>query len=85
MNKQLKRYLPIALCCVPGLIIALVISTGVSLGDLLKILPTGIAVLACPIAMVIMMVMMNRQDKSEKNQTTAPASVLKEDLSRSEV
>ncbi len=80
MNRQLKRYLPIALCCLPGIAIALLVSTGVSLGGLLNVLPTGVADLACPVAMVLMLIMIHRQENSEKNQAAdlpSPTAVRK--------
>lgn len=64
MNIKLKKWMPIALCCLPGVAIAVIIGTviaaggaaaGASLGG-----PTGInlivlAALACPLSMYLMM------------------------------
>ena len=65
MKSSLKRWLPIALCCLPGIALAVAIGVGLSasgvavagwLGSGLRVLP----IVACPVAMGLMMWWMSR-------------------------
>ena len=64
MNTKLRKWIPIALCCLPGVAIAAIIgvgiavggaAVGVSLGGPLGIGLIVLAVLACPLSMYLMM------------------------------
>ena len=64
MNTKLRKWIPIALCCLPGVAIAAIIGIGIavggaavgaSLGGLLGIGLIVLAALACPLSMYLMM------------------------------
>jgi hypothetical protein len=64
MNTKLRKWLPIALCCLPGVALAAIIgigiavggaSVGASLGGPLGIGLIVLAALACPLSMYLMM------------------------------
>ena len=64
MNANTKRWLPIALCCLPGVAVAAVVGLGVaaggtafgaSFGGPLGLGLIALAVLACPVSMGLMM------------------------------
>ena len=64
MNAKLRKWIPIALCCLPGVAIAAIIGIGIavggaavgaSLGGLLGIGLIVLAALACPLSMYLMM------------------------------
>ena len=75
MNTKLRKWIPIALCCLPGVAIAAIIGIGIALGgsvvDASLGGPLGIglivlAALACPLSMYLMM---TRQRGSSQNVT----------------
>lgn len=64
MSAQLKKWIPIALCCVPGIAIAAIVGIGIAFGGTVLGAsfggPLGLGVivlasLACPISMMLMM------------------------------
>lgn len=64
MNTKLRKWIPIALCCLPGVAIAAIIGIGIalggsvvgaSLGGPLGISLIVLAALACPLSMYLMM------------------------------
>lgn len=64
MNAKLRKWMPIALCCLPGIAVAAIIGVGIalggsavgtSLGGPLGISLVILAVLACPLSMYLMM------------------------------
>lgn len=64
MNTKLRKWIPIALCCLPGVAVAAIIGIGIalggsvvgaSLGGPLSIGLIVLAVLACPLSMYLMM------------------------------
>ena len=64
MNTKLRKWMPIALCCLPGVAIAAVIGVGIALGGSAIGAPLGgplgiglivLAALACPLSMYLMM------------------------------
>ena len=65
MKQDLKHWLPIALCCLPGIALAIVIAVGLSAGGaaIAGWLGWGVralAIVACPVAMGSMMWWMGR-------------------------
>ena len=77
MKATLRKWLPIALCCVPGIAIAGIVGVGLaaggaalgtSLGGPLGLVLIGLAVLACPASMGLMML---RQRGSDENSARA--------------
>lgn len=69
MSAQLRRWLPIGLCCLPGLAIAAFVGAsvllggatfGVGLGGPLGFAIIALALLACPLSMGLMMRRSNR-------------------------
>ena len=78
MDTKLRRWITIALCCLPGVAIAAIIGVGIafggaavgaSLGGPLGIGLIVLAALACPIAMGLMMWMMNKNMGGDSHQT----------------
>ena len=64
MNTKLRKWMPIALCCLPGVAIAVILGVGIvvggaavgtSLGGPLGISLIVLAALACPLSMYLMM------------------------------
>jgi len=64
MNTKLRKWMPIALCCLPGVAIAVIIGLGIavggstigaSLGGPLGIVLIAVAALACPLSMGLIM------------------------------
>ena len=64
MNTKLRKWIPIALCCLPGVAVAAIIGIGIalggsaigaSLGGPLGIGLIALAALACPLSMYLMM------------------------------
>ena len=64
MNANLRKWMPIALCCLPGVAIAVIVGVGIalggaavgaSLGGPLGISLIVLAALACPLSMYLMM------------------------------
>ena len=77
MKATLRKWLPIAVCCVPGIAIAGIVgigfaaggaALGASFGGPLGLALIGLAVLACPASMGLMML---RQRGSGENSTRA--------------
>ena len=75
MNTKLRKWIPIALCCLPGVAVAAIIAVnialggaavGTSLGGPLSIGLIVLAALACPLSMYLMM----RPRGSSQNATT---------------
>ena len=75
MNTKLRKWMPIALCCLPGVAIAAILGIGIavggaavgsSLGGPLGIGLIVLAALACPLSMYLMM---TRQRGSSQNVT----------------
>ena len=73
MNAKLRKWIPIALCCLPGVAIAAIIgvaialggsAVGTSLGRPLGIGLIVLAVLACPLSMGL--IMMRQRGSSQK-------------------
>jgi len=76
MNTKLRKWIPIALCCLPGVAVAAIIGVGIalggsaigaSLGGPLGIGLIVLAALACPLSMYLMM---GRQRGSSQNAAT---------------
>ena len=73
MKATFRKWLPIALCCVPGIAVAVIVGIGLaaggaalgtSMGGPLGLALIGLAVLACPLSMGLMML---RQRGSREN------------------
>ena len=67
MNAKVKRWLPIALCCLPGVAVVAVIGIGAAASGASLSGPLGagliaLAMLACPISMALMMRRGSNQD-----------------------
>jgi hypothetical protein len=80
MFTRLKRWLPIGLCCLPGLAIAAIIGAsvllggatfGMRLGGPLGVAILALAFLACPLSMGFMTWRSNRNMPAVANQATA--------------
>lgn len=63
MSQAIRQWLPFALCCMPGAVAALVVAGiafggatfGITLNSTLGTGLLGVAMLACPVSMVLMM------------------------------
>lgn len=64
MNAKLPKWMPIALCCLPGVVVAAVVGIGIAvgggafgtaLGGPLGLSLLALAILACPVSMSLMM------------------------------
>jgi len=60
MNTKVRRWLPIALCCLPGVAAVVVLAIGsaaggAALGGSLRLVLIAFAMLACPLSMGLMM------------------------------
>ncbi|MGQ0605105.1 MAG: hypothetical protein ACT4QE_25790 [Anaerolineales bacterium] len=78
MKALLKRWWPMALCCLPAVAIAVVaLVGGASLGGPWRLGLNTLAVLACPISMGLMMWMMSRDSSSQHSH---PAPVERSEL-----
>jgi len=73
MKTNLQKWIPIALCCLPGIAIAAIVAVGTALGGAVVSTwlsaPLGLgllalAILACPVSM---MLMMRRRDSSQQS------------------
>jgi len=73
MNTKLRKWMPIALCCLPGVAVAAIIGVGIalggsavgaSLGGPLGIGLIVLAVLVCPLSMGL--IMMRQRGSSQK-------------------
>ena len=82
MPATLRKWLPIALCCLPGLAIAGLVGTGlaaggtalgVAFGGPLGLAVIGFAVLACPVSMGLMM--LRQRGSAEKSGRAAGPSL----------
>ena len=82
MPALLRKWLPIALCCLPGIAIAGLVGIGLaaggtalggSLGGPLGLAVIGVAVLACPASMGLMM--MRQRGSREKSGRAAGTSL----------
>ena len=78
MNVKLKKWMPIALCCLPGVAIAVIIGIGIaaggaevgaSLGGSMGISIIVLLALACLIAIGLMMWMMNKNMSADSQQS----------------
>lgn len=76
MNAKLRKWMPIALCCLPGVAVAAVVGVGIAaggaafgtwLGGPLGLGLIALAVLACPLSMGLMM---RRQRAASQNPTS---------------
>jgi hypothetical protein len=83
MNDRVKKWMPVALCCVPGVAVAAIVGVGAILGGAWLNGPIGtgliaIGVLACPISHAVMMRRMGHNAESGAATTTtdccAPAA-----------
>ena len=75
MNAKIRKWIPIALCCLPGVAIAAIIGIGIALGGSVVGASLGgplgiglivLAALACPLSMYLMM---TRQRGSSRKAT----------------
>jgi len=69
MNTKVRRWLPIALCCLPGVAIVAVVGIGAAIGGVSLSGPLGLALialamLACPVSMGLMMMRRGSNPKS---------------------
>ena len=73
MKTTLRQWLPIALCCVPGIVVAGIVGVGLaasgaalgaSFGGPLGLAIIGLAVLACPLSMGLMMLRRRRSGQN---------------------
>ena len=73
MKTTLRQWLPIALCCVPGIAVAVIVGVGLaaggaalgtSFGGPLGLAIIGLAVLACPLSMGLMMLRRRRSGQN---------------------
>jgi hypothetical protein len=72
MSATLRKWLPIALCCLPGIALAGLVGIGLAAGGTafgaafggpVGLTVIGLAVLACPASMGLMMLRQRRSDK----------------------
>lgn len=79
MNAKLQRWMPVALCCLPGIAAAVIVGIGlaaggtlfgVSLGGPLGLGLIALAMLACPISMGLMMWRGSRRNAASGNAAT---------------
>lgn len=75
---NIKRWLPIALCCLPGVIIGVLLGVGASFlgnGRIVNVNPNSIFLLvmglACPLGMGLMIWLMNRSMSDPSGHTAA--------------
>jgi hypothetical protein len=82
MNTKLRKWIPIALCCLPGVAVAAIIGivialggsvVGASLGGPLGIGLIVLAALACPLSMYLMM---TRQRESSQQGTLSDSQMM---------
>src|SRR5574341_209057 len=82
MSAKLRRWMPIALCCLPGVATAAIVGIGVaaggaafgaSLGGPLGLGIVALALLACPISMSLMML---RQHGTSPNSAAAGSQMM---------
>src|SRR5258708_29190817 len=82
MSASLRKWLPIALCCLPGIAIAGLVgiglagggtALGVGFGGPLGLAVIGVAVLACPVSMGRMM--LRQRGSGEKSARAAGTSL----------
>ncbi|MGH2523396.1 MAG: hypothetical protein ACRDH2_12910 [Anaerolineales bacterium] len=80
MNAKLRKWMPIALCCLPGVAVAAIVGIGVAaggaafgtwLGGPLGLGLIALAMLACPISMGLTM---RRQRGATQQQNSAPGA-----------
>ena len=78
MNTKLRKWIPIALCCLPGVAVAAIVGVSIALGGATVSASLGgplgiglivLAALVCPIAMGLMMWMMNKNMGSDSHQS----------------
>jgi len=82
MSATLRKWLPVALCCVPGIALAGLVGIGLAVGGTalgatfggpLGLAVIGVAVLACPASMGLMM--LRQRASGEKSGGAAGASL----------
>lgn len=81
MNTKMRRWLPIALCCLPGAAIAAIVIGiaaggsvfGASFGGPLGLGLIALAMLACPVSMGLIMMRRGSNQKSAPNSSHAMA------------
>ena len=78
MNTRIKRWLPIALCCLPGVVVAGIVGVGIAAGGVGFGAAAGgslglglivLAALACPLSMGLIMLRRPRQTAASGNST----------------
>ena len=95
MNINLRKWVPIALCCLPGIAIVAIVGIGILLGGAafgafigtpLGLGLIALALLACPISMILMMRrQMNRDDAASDSPGMADCCLPEEPQAVSEI
>ena len=72
MNTKVRRWLPLALCCLPGVAIVAVVGIGTAVSGASLSGPVGLglivlAMLACPVSMGLMLMRRGSNQKSASN------------------
>ena len=80
MNTKVRRWLPIALCCLPGVAAVVVLAIGsaaggAALGGSLRLVLIAFAMLACPLSMGLMMRRGMSRDGASGSHTMADCCV----------
>ncbi len=85
MSATMRKWLPIALCCVPGIAIAGLVGIGLAVGGTalgatfggpLGVAVIGVAVLACPASMGLMMLRQRRSSEKSGGAAGAPLATM---------
>lgn len=77
MNINAKNWLPMALCCLPGVAVAAIVAVGAAGGGAASSGPLSLglialAMLACPISMGVMMLWHRRSSQSSARPISSP-------------